>query len=470
MHLDLRRRRVPVVLLLLVALVATLVTTAGGAANAAKAPPNPSDQQISAAQRAKAALGDEVGRLSAQVVQMQDQLNQLQAAQEMAEQRLAYALAKLATAKQRSAAAAAAADRAQARVRQAQREYRAYVQATYMSGDLGGTTSSLLTASDPNVLLEQSALQSYEADHQLDAIGNLKSATVAKSNADAAARLAVQQQRHATTTAANAKQAADQAVISAQAQEQQLQGSLAAQQSALDQARNELATLNHQRAQYLAWKKRQEAIRRAIERARRLAEARARAAAAAARAAAAAQARAAARAAAAHHSGGGGGGGGGGFSAPAPRPSGGGWTPARGLSAVHRAERYLGWMYAWAGGDASGPTFGVCAGDGAFNDCHIRGFDCSGLTIYAWAPYLSMDHFAATQYWQAGSDHPSLSNLQPGDLLFWSSNGSASGIHHVAIYIGGGNVIQAPQSGSVIQITPVGAVSWGYFGATRPLT
>jgi cell wall-associated NlpC family hydrolase len=448
------------VVLLLLALVATLVTVATGAANAAKPPPNPSDQQISAAQREKAALGAEVGRLSAQVVSMQNQLNQLQAAQEMAEQKLADALAKLEAAKQQSAAAAAAVAKAQGRVRQAQREYQAYVQAAYMSGSVGGTTGSLLTADDPNVLLEQSALQSYEADHQLDAIGNLKRATVAKSNADAAARLAVKRQHDATNAAAAAKQAADQAVISAQAQEKQLQNSLATQQSALDQARDKLATLNHERAKYIAWKKRQEAIRRARERARRLAEARARAAAARAAAAAAA-------AAALHH---GGGGGGGGFSSPAPRPAGGGWTPARGIEAAHRAEQYLGWMYAWAGGNASGPTFGVCAGDGAFNDCHIRGFDCSGLSIYAWAPYRSMAHYAATQYWQAGSFHPSLGNLRPGDLLFWSSNGTVGGIHHVAIYVGGGNVIQAPQSGSVIQITPVGAVSWGYFGATRPLT
>jgi cell wall-associated NlpC family hydrolase len=44
------------------------------------------------------------------------------------------------------------------------------------------------------------------------------------------------------------------------------------------------------------------------------------------------------------------------------------------------------------------------------------------------------------------------------------------GIHHVAIYIGGGNVIQAPQSGDIVRITPLGQVSSGYFGATRPLT
>ena len=69
--------------------------------------------------------------------------------------------------------------------------------------------------------------------------------------------------------------------------------------------------------------------------------------------------------------------------------------------------------------------------------------------MYAWGPYLSMDHYAATQYTQAGSYHPSTSNLMPGDLVFWSSDGTIGGIHHVAIYIGGGNVIQAPQSGGV---------------------
>jgi hypothetical protein len=38
------------------------------------------------------------------------------------------------------------------------------------------------------------------------------------------------------------------------------------------------------------------------------------------------------------------------------------------------------------------------------------------------------------------------------------------------MYIGGGNVIQAPQSGSTIQITPLWDVDWGFYGATRPLT
>ena len=131
---------------------------------------------------------------------------------------------------------------------------------------------------------------------------------------------------------------------------------------------------------------------------------------------------------------------------------------------------YLGWMYSYAAGNTSGPTYGVCTGDGAWNDCHIIGFDCSGLSLYAWAPYLYMDHYAATQYSQVGSFHPSTSQLMPGDLVFWSENGTPSGISHVAIYIGNGNVIQAPQSGDVIKITNLYSVESGYYGATRPLT
>ena len=56
----------------------------------------------------------------------------------------------------------------------------------------------------------------------------------------------------------------------------------------------------------------------------------------------------------------------------------------------------------------------------------------------------------------------------PGDLLFWST-GSECGIDHVAIYIGDGNVIQAPTP-ATSEVTPLDQVDWGYYGATRPLT
>jgi peptidoglycan DL-endopeptidase RipA len=475
-------RRLSTRLLLLVLALAAIVSLAVAPDRIATAapPPNPSDGQLHSAAARKAAVAAEVGRLGASVASMQSRLRQLEAAQEMAEQKLAFALSKLADAKQASAVAARAVTAAASRVDAAQQQFASFAQATYMNGSISGMTGSLLTAQDPNGLLQQSALQQYEADHQLDAISQVKSATVAKSNAEAAARLALARQKSAAEAAKQAKEDADSAVVAAIAQKQQLESRLAAQQVALQRAQEELATLNHQRAAYIKWKKHQEALRRARERARRIAEARARAAAARAAAAerrreAAAERRreeAARRHRHQHHGGGhhSSGGSSGGGSAPVIHHHSGGWSRRAGREAVHRAERWLGWMYAWAGGNAYGPTYGVCAGDGAYNDCHVRGFDCSGLSLYAWAPYMRMDHYAASQYWQAGSFHPSTSQLLPGDLVFWSSNGSPSGIHHVAIYIGGGRVIQAPQSGSVIQITPLWSVDWGYLGATRPLT
>jgi peptidoglycan DL-endopeptidase RipA len=145
------------------------------------------------------------------------------------------------------------------------------------------------------------------------------------------------------------------------------------------------------------------------------------------------------------------------------------WTAAMGQTAVNRALQFLGTPYAWAGGAVSGPTRGVCASGDAHNDCHLTGFDCSGLALYGWGPYLAMAHSAATQY-GSGTIHPAITALLPGDLVFWSSNHAVSGIHHVAIYVGDGNVIQAPQSGDIVRITPLGNVSSGYFGATRPLS
>jgi cell wall-associated NlpC family hydrolase len=81
-----------------------------------------------------------------------------------------------------------------------------------------------------------------------------------------------------------------------------------------------------------------------------------------------------------------------------------------------------------------------------------------------------MAHYAASQYTQAGSVHPTPAQVLPGDLIFWSSGATAAGIHHVAIYIGHGDVIQAPESGDYVRITPISSVDSGIFGATRPMS
>lgn len=77
-------------------------------------------------------------------------------------------------------------------------------------------------------------------------------------------------------------------------------------------------------------------------------------------------------------------------------------------------------------------------------------YDCSGLTMAAWgAAGVSLPHFSGAQYRML--PHVPLSAIQPGDLVFYGPNGS----NHVSLYIGGGMVITAPQTGDVVKIAPL---------------
>src|SRR5262249_12112921 len=126
------------------------------------------------------------------------------------------------------------------------------------------------------------------------------------------------------------------------------------------------------------------------------------------------------------------------------------WTSAMGSTAKNRARSWLGLPYSWAGGNGRGPTYRVCAHNvGGDLDCHVVGFDCSGLSLFAWSPYKQLVHFAETQHRQAGRFHPTIGELMPGDLVFFSAD-DPSGIGHVAMYAGRGLVIQALQSGTRI--------------------
>jgi cell wall-associated NlpC family hydrolase len=156
---------------------------------------------------------------------------------------------------------------------------------------------------------------------------------------------------------------------------------------------------------------------------------------------------------------------------PAAAPQSEYWTPAMGLSAVARADSWLGMPYSWAGGDSSGPTPGRCdTGTGGDLDCHVIGFDCSGLTMYAWGAYLSLPHLAAAQS-AAGGFHPTVKQLLPGDLVLFSGY-IPGGTGHIAVYAGSGMVIEAPQSGAVVHRAALADLiaEDGYRGAVRPLT
>ncbi|MCP2312309.1 transglycosylase family protein [Kitasatospora paracochleata] len=82
------------------------------------------------------------------------------------------------------------------------------------------------------------------------------------------------------------------------------------------------------------------------------------------------------------------------------------------------------------------------------------GWDCSGLTQAAFRQVgISLPRVAADQ--ADYSTRVSLDNLQPGDLLFWSSNGANSGVHHVAMYIGDGKYVEAANPRAGVRVMAV---------------
>lgn len=82
-----------------------------------------------------------------------------------------------------------------------------------------------------------------------------------------------------------------------------------------------------------------------------------------------------------------------------------------------------------------------------------KGYDCSGFTVAAFAQSgKSLPRTSSAQY-GAAKQYVSLSNLQPGDLVYWSNNGSGSGVYHVAIYIGNGQIAHARNPSTGITIT-----------------
>jgi cell wall-associated NlpC family hydrolase len=137
--------------------------------------------------------------------------------------------------------------------------------------------------------------------------------------------------------------------------------------------------------------------------------------------------------------------------------------------AVNAALAQLGVPYSFDGGSLQGPTLGQCVpGTDGWNDCHVVGFDCSGLMLYAWGKAgVTVPHYTVAMWNDPAFVHiTDKSQLQPGDMMMFE--GPPPG--HTGMYIGNGQLVDAPHSGSVVRLEPVNDpwYAQNYIGALRP--
>lgn len=112
--------------------------------------------------------------------------------------------------------------------------------------------------------------------------------------------------------------------------------------------------------------------------------------------------------------------------------------------AIRRGGSQMGVPYSWGGGTLTGP------GPGVDYDAGKMGFDCSGLTRYAYAGVgVQIPKYSGDQY-NTGRKIP-VNQAKRGDLLFWGPGGS----QHVAMYLGGGKMLEASGSAHKVTVSPV---------------
>ena len=123
-----------------------------------------------------------------------------------------------------------------------------------------------------------------------------------------------------------------------------------------------------------------------------------------------------------------------------------------GADLVASAQLFSGLDYLWAG------TSGY-------------GFDCSGFTETVYAAHGITIPRDADDQARAGTP-VAAGQLQAGDLLFYASDHGRGLIHHVAMYVGGGRMIQSPATGRTIETVPVATSGFPgeFWGARRYLT
>lgn len=411
--------------------LALALFTSGTAVAVPPPPPNPSDSELDEGRAQARKRAGQVGELTSELVRAEDRLARLRDEVALKLELANKALVDMERAQDAASAAKRDAERARREslaaedeIARARTRVDRFVAGSFQQGSTVGSMSAYLGSDSPENLLARAQLLEAVGGAELNALEGVRRARVEKSNADAAARKAVEIAEAKQAAAERAKRQADVAHTTAVqargdqvARTQELEADRDRVQRLLYRAQSEVRGLEGQRERYEDWlaaKRREEAAR--------------------------------AKAAA--------------LGASKNTGSGNGSSQQSSSSRVTvetviaRAMRHLGVQYAWGGGNIHGPTYGIRDGGVAdsFGDYRKIGFDCSGLMIYAFAPVKYLPHYSGYQY-HSGRKVP-LSQMRRGDMLFWGT----SRIHHVALYLGNGQMIEAPQSGLRVRIAPV---RWG---------
>ena len=373
----------------------------------------PTNAQVEAARAAAADAENRIRGLTGRLTAAQDSVDAAHAASAIALDEYQATQAAVQAAQQESAAAQAAAAQAAAALGVARAQVVAFARRSYMDGSTYPGAAALVTATGPGELIERAALLEAAGSHRSDVLETVTVVQAQATRAEEVARSALVQVTVLQERAAAELAVAQDAEVSARAQAAELTTQQATLQTELAAAQQELQELVGAQA-------------------------------------------AATR------------------TAPPPPPPpvkvvpppAGNTTPAgpgnssAAQIAIDAAMGYLGLPYAWGGGGTNGP------GPGQDPDVGIIGFDCSGLSQYAYARAgISIPRNSRAQY--AALPKVDSDDLRPGDLVFWATDPAQPGtIYHLALYLGGGRVVHAPQSGDVVKVSDM----WwrGYAGAVRP--
>jgi len=421
--------------------VAAALCLVAAPATAGAAPTNPSDAQLTQAQQAKADAAAQVGTIAAALADAQAQLDAARAESAIALDTFQGKQAEYEAAQATAETAAATAQRARDDLAAARAAIASFARESYVQGSTSPTLEALMTADGPAQMMERAALLEAAGTHRGDVVVQVGAAEQQATAADTAAQTALGAAATLKQEAADALAAAESLEVSARQQAADVATQQATAQQQLEQAQQTLLGIEGARAaaEQYATEQAAAAVRAAEQPVSRSVTS-------------GSSSTSGGSATSSSSSGSG--------SSAGPATTAGAGSSSAVETAISAAREYLGTIYAWGGGSLNGPSVGWGV------DAGIVGFDCSGLTRYAYAQAgISIPRNSSAQY--KALPKVSRADLQRGDLVFWATNtANASTIHHVAIYLGNGQILEAPQSGSVIRVT---SMRWsGFIGGARP--